>query len=72
MAICTRRRCPSDTRCMRQAGLMSMTSNSIARRAAPTPRTFSSMAPALMSACTGHESFVRAGVAFALRKVHAA
>ena len=52
MQICTRRRWPSDTRFRRQAGSMSSSSISRARRAGSTPSTLCMMSPAPMSACS--------------------
>ena len=51
MAICTRRRWPSDTRCMRHVGSMSRTSTSRALRAGSTPGRLDSICDAGMSPC---------------------
>jgi len=51
MASCTRRRWPSETRFMRQAGFTSRTCISRARRAGSTPVTLLIMVSALMSPC---------------------
>ena len=53
MASWTRRRWPSDTRFMRQAGSTSRTCISLSRRAGSTPFTLVIIVSALMSPCAG-------------------